>query len=1030
MANDLQRCLKANWGHEKFRPHQREVIEAAMAGRDTFVLMATGSGKSICYQLPAVMQSRGQNGVGPVTIVVSPLISLMEDQVMSLKNNGISACLVGGSADLRTEEKAMAGEFPLVFVTPEKVSMWNRGLRTMEAGPGLALFAVDESHCVAEWGHDFRPSYLELRSLRDRFPKVPIMALTATATPRVQTEIMSNLRLRSPLVCRTSFNRWNLHYSVKTVNSQSRYDALSSLLKTLDGSAIVYVMTKKEAEQLAVDVRRIVGSKGARAYHGGMSHGDRKAVHHAFVRDEVQVVVATIAFGMGIDKPDVRTVIHCGLPKTVEAYYQQTGRAGRDGLPSKCVLLFSRADAVRQRSIIGTSTNGTPPTPESIERATTQLAEMEKFATSPGCRRRAVLSHFGEDMGDAKCDGCDVCDRAEVVAAASASGVTTSNEDVELFTAPARLVLQAVHDSGGRYGMTVPIGLLMGYKVATDRVFNAASKPSFGKGKQKGKPETFWKALFHQLVERQLFLEAVAFSSNSGGRSGTTFCLTPAGRKFLQDAQAKLPVSFTPSDELAAEGRRFRRATADPTAGHPQTRAALDGLSEGEQKLHKLLIDMRESIGDATGTAHFRVLGAPVIKELCRRRPVDLATLKSVDGMSDMKVADYGAEIIKVVTKACEELKLETNVAAVPVEQSPWLSSLRENRPLTSTQRNSYEEYTRRGSLTLEQVAGSLPRPLAVGTMAGHLAACLDAGLTFEWDRRRLGIDPALEGKIMGVLEHFKKEGHDPLSQGFRLKPIFEELPSDTDSKTGYSTIRLILARLRLESTGGRLPGSGGEVLRPPPSVAVSGKKRALPAWAGANAATSGAPTLAKKASPPKAAAASLSSSSPSPAAASSSLFTPSYTPSPLSSASRTAPAAVAGAAAPPSSSSASTNVFTQSPQPASSAPKSTAGAAASVGPSSPPTLTGRLFTPSYAVAPASAVVDLCESSPEPWTSVAVLRLIKEAGPQGATFEALVAANPGDDAALRTLLDNMQEDFMLFTKPGEATGGEPVFLAL
>eukprot|EP00903_Cladosiphon_okamuranus_P019699 g18102.t1 len=1032
MANDLQRCLKANWGHEKFRPHQLEVIEAAMAGRDAFVLMATGSGKSVCYQLPAVMQPRGQNGIGPVTVVVSPLISLMEDQVLSLKNNGISACLVGGSSDLRTEEKAIAGEFPLVFVTPEKVSLWDHGLKTMEAGPGLALFAVDESHCVAEWGHDFRPSYLELRCLRDRFPKVPIMALTATATPRVQTEIISNLRLRNPLVCRTSFNRWNLHYSVKTVNSQSRHQALSSLLKDLDGSAIVYVMTKKDAEQLAVDVGRIVGSNGARAYHGGMSHEDRKAVHHAFVRDEVQVVVATIAFGMGIDKPDVRTVIHCGLPKTVEAYYQQTGRAGRDGLPSKCILLFSRQDAVRQRSIMGMSTTGTPPTQESIERSNKQLAEMEKFATSPGCRRRAVLSHFGEDMGDAKCDGCDACDRAEVAAAASASGVIKSNEDVELFTAPARLVLQAVHDSGGRYGIGVPIGVLMGNKTARDRVFNATSKPSYGKGKQKGKTEQFWKALFHQLVERQGFLEAVAFSSNSGGRGGSTYRLTPAGRTFLSNTQAKLPVSFTPSDELAAEGRRLRTATADPAAGHPHTHTARDGLSsEGERKLHKLLMNLRKSLADREEVMPFHVLGGPVVRELCKRRPVDLATLKSVDGMSDKKVADYGAHILQVVRKACEDFKLETNVAAVTVEQSPWLTSLRENKPLTQLQRSAYEEYMRRGSLTLEEVAGSLPRPLLAGTMSGHLAACLEAGLAFEWDRHRLGIDPTLEGKIMGVVEHFKKEGHNPLSPGFRLKPIFEELPSDTDSKTGYPTIKLILARLRFESTGGRLPGSGGNVLRPPPTVAVSGKKRALPTWAGGSTAMSGGLPSAKKVSPPKAAT-SLSSSSSSPAAGAS-LFTPSYMPSPQSSASKARPAASPPASppAPPvPPSSASTNVFTRSPQSASSALKTSAGAAAAGGSGSPPTTTGRLFTPSHAVAPAPAEVDLCETSAEPWTSGVVLRLIKEAGPSGATFEALVAANPGDESALRTLLDSLQEDFLLFTKPGEASGGAPVFLPL
>ncbi|CAM9820322.1 unnamed protein product, partial [Ectocarpus sp. 4 AP-2014] len=560
------------------------------------------------------MQRRGKTGTGPVTLVVSPLISLMEDQVLSLASNGISACLVGGSSDLRTEENAIKGDYPLVFVTPEKVSGWDHSLKAMQAGPGLALIAVDESHCVAEWGHDFRPSYLELRSLRDKFPQVPIMALTATATPRVQSEIMTNLGLRNPLVAKTSFNRWNLHYSVKTVNVQSRHEALCSLLRGLEGSAIIYVMTKKDAEQLTGDVARIVGSKGARTYHGGMSPADRREVHHAFIRDDVQVVIATIAFGMGIDKPDVRVVIHCGLPKTVEAYYQQTGRAGRDGLPANNKL----------------------------------LAEMEKFSTSPGCRRRAILAYFGEDMGDSKCDGCDVCDRTAAAAAASANGASAINEDVELFTGPARLVLQAVHDSGGRYGITVPIGLLMGTKRGTDRVYNAAMKPSFGKGKERGKTETFWKALFHQLVERQGFLEAVSFSSDNGGRSGTTYRLTRQGRSFLHATKEKLPMSFTPSDELATEGKRFRTAAARPADGYPQTNASRHGLSEEEQKVHALLLNPRKEIADRTGEMPYNVMGGAVVRELSKRRPVDLSTLTSVGGMGETKINKYGAEIIEV----------------------------------------------------------------------------------------------------------------------------------------------------------------------------------------------------------------------------------------------------------------------------------------------------------------------------------------------------------------------------------------------
>ncbi|CAM9610742.1 unnamed protein product, partial [Laminaria digitata] len=349
---------------------------------------------------------------------------------------------------------------------------------------------------------------------------------------------------------------------IKVVNVQSRQGELSTLLRGLEGSAIIYVLTKKEAEQLTIDVSRIVGSRGARTYHGGMPHSERRTVHHGFIRDEIQVVVATVAFGMGIDKPDVRVVIHSGLPKTVEAYYQQTGRAGRDGLPAKSTT---------------------------IDRGNKLLAEMESFATGSGCRRRSLLKYFGEDMGDAKCDGCDTCDRAAVAAAASSSGASKSNEDVELFTAPARLVLQAVHDSGERYGFAVPISLLLGTTNAKNRLYNATSKPSFGKGKERGKPEVFWKALFHQLVERDGFLQSVSFSSSSGGRGGVTYRLTEDGRKFLRNDKAKLPLSFTPSDELAAEGQRLKTAASSPGT-QPQSLAVRDGLSEDEQKVYALVV--------------------------------------------------------------------------------------------------------------------------------------------------------------------------------------------------------------------------------------------------------------------------------------------------------------------------------------------------------------------------------------------------------------------------------------------------------
>ncbi|CBJ28290.1 expressed unknown protein [Ectocarpus siliculosus] len=414
-----------------------------------------------------------------------------------------------------------------------------------------------------------------------------------------------------------------------------------------------------------------------------------------------------------------------------------------------------------------------------------------------------------------------------------------------------------------------------------------------------------------------------------------------------------------------------------------------------------------------------------------------------------------------VLKAACADLKLESNVAAAPAQEAPWLTTSREDRPLTSVQQLAHEAYMRQDSLTLEQVAARMPRPVAIGTFAGHLAACLEAGLTFAWDRRRLGIDLDLERKILDILDGFKQEGHDPLASGFRLKPIFERLPPGTESKTAYSMIRLVLSRLRFESGGGRLPGSGGEVLRPqanavatgPPSS--GGKKRALPSWAGGAAGGSGAPPPAKRVSPPKSASVWSPASSNSGgdsrgggggggggrsgSGSGSGLFTPSYatTPSPQASS--------ASSSRKLTSSAASTKIFTPPSSSHGPSPRSTASSSAAAGAAaaavSPPTAAARLFTPSYAPSasvagkarrqPGDAAAAGVGDQPEPWTPEVVLRLIKEAGPSGASCKAMVSANPGgSEKALRTLLDGMQEDFVLFTKPAGASGGAPTFLAL
>ena len=415
----LNALLSKYWGYDTFRPGQKEVVSTLLAGDDAMVLMATGSGKSLCYQIPALARRAGigapsgsaaavlpDGGRRAVTVVVSPLISLMEDQVLHCTQQGIPAAFVGSAqTDVSIERRALGGEFVLLYATPELCNAWlGRGfLPRLHASAGVALFAVDEAHCVSEWGHDFRPDYRQLQaSLRGAVPGPPVVALTATATPQVRAEVEVNLGLREPLLrVATSFNRPNLHYraEVKRGAAADLGRALGFLGRSggsAGGSTIIYTSTKKEAEALAAQAAAPPHSLKAAAYHAGMTATERARVHHAFVRDELQVVVATVAFGMGIDKPDVRLVVHYGLPKTIEGYYQQTGRAGRDGLSSRCVLFWNRGDLVTLGAI--TSKDGGGEDGGGRQRQVMALVQqMQALAAATDCRRSRLLTYFGEN---------------------------------------------------------------------------------------------------------------------------------------------------------------------------------------------------------------------------------------------------------------------------------------------------------------------------------------------------------------------------------------------------------------------------------------------------------------------------------------------------------------------------------------------------------------------------------------------------------------------------------------------------------
>jgi ATP-dependent DNA helicase RecQ len=603
----LLKLLKRHFGHDAFRPLQGRVVAEALAGRDAFVVMPTGGGKSLCYQLPAV-------ATGGVTLVVSPLISLMSNQVSLMDHSGVPATLLNSSVEpaeiSRREAAIVRGEFRLVYLAPERL-MSPAGQRLLQRLPEGAVqrFAIDEAHCISEWGHDFRPEYRQMGALRQmlggKFAHVPLMALTATATPRVADDIVAQLNLDDPAVFRAGFERTNLFYDVRPRRRPA--EQVAALIEARPGDdGIVYCSSRARTESIADALR----GRGIDAvpYHAGLDHATRHRHQEAFIKGDARVCVATIAFGMGVDKPDVRFVIHADLPRHLEGYYQETGRAGRDGLPADCILLFSSGDYANVKRFIDEK-----PSEHERELATAQLNQVMAFARTSGCRMIPLLAYFGE-AHRGNCGHCDNC--------RNPPPITDASED-------AQKLLSAVARTGQRFGVHHVIDVPRGSRSQRVTQYQHEQLSVYGIGQTRSK--TYWLALADTLVE--------AGHLGVSGDGFRTTHLTPTSRSVLK-GEARIDLAIT-------------EVTRDPDRDKPRQgerhRVAADNLDADDAALFERLRALRRSLAQQQNVPPYVVFGDTSLRDMARRRPTDPDAFAGITGVGRTKLQRYGEAFITAI---------------------------------------------------------------------------------------------------------------------------------------------------------------------------------------------------------------------------------------------------------------------------------------------------------------------------------------------------------------------------------------------
>ena len=603
-AADIRAVLKARFGYDEFRPLQAEIIGNVLAGRDSLVLMPTGGGKSLCYQLPALC-------LDGLTLVVSPLIALMKDQVDALRSNGIEAAFINSSVPAREAQgvyaAARAGRLKLLYIAPERLAV--PGFRDFLDSVNVGLIAIDEAHCISEWGHDFRPDYRNLRTLRETLAGTTVIALTATATDRVRDDIVEQLAMPHAGQFVSSFNRENLTYIVRP--KRRAFDGLVALLrKHANEPAIIYCLSRDGTESLASDLSR--QGIPALPYHAGLDPAVRKDMQERFIRDEAPVIVATIAFGMGIDKPDVRLIVHYDLPKTLEGYYQETGRAGRDGLPSECVLFFSAGDRAKFTRFIDEMED-----PAERERAHQKLDQMIAYGESRSCRRAFVLQYFGETYDRPDCGSCDLC---------------LAERETFDATEIAQKVVSAVIRTGERFGPAHVINVLQGSRAKRVLELGHDQLSVHGIARDYDRDE---------LKEIVGLLEDQGLLQRSPNKYATV-SVTPAGHDFLRRRET-LTLNRIKRAAPESQARPYDRMV--PADG-AQSRGGTLGLNRG---LFNRLRDVRGALAQSRNLPPYMIVGDQALQEMANFFPRSREGLARVTGVSRAKLEEFGDVFLNAI---------------------------------------------------------------------------------------------------------------------------------------------------------------------------------------------------------------------------------------------------------------------------------------------------------------------------------------------------------------------------------------------